>query len=381
MNVPSSAHTSSNTPSDITRGVQSTVRARPAGRLSFAHELRALWLWQSSRGSAHSRSAAWMLRRQGIACRGAPPSTYRRRGQGPQGMPQGRAPRAGRSRAPWSCTPCRPPSREAHGWRISEGSTANRTRQWLLRGQLGDFPDPPPAARAPQLAGPSRSSGRRGSTTRAPRPRLLTEVSPGPHGAMTSPEYGPMFRVARPGLPRRQVGHHDRQPRSPPRHPPPPRRSARRAAFRDETAHPCLTSMSLGPGLLDGRSTAGGRAHWISHAGLVLLAPVEIGVSMTLRARCRTAAAAGAFVYTFSTTRLPTCQPQKSSESDSSRSEWTPQSSRHSATISRSGTGAFVLDMGPGSNGMPRAVSARRRAVRLPRACPPRIEGTGNMRL
>ena len=111
------------------------------------------------------------------------------------------------------------------------------------------------------------------------------------------------------------------------------------------------------PGLV--RST-GRRAHWISQAGLVLLAAVEIGVSMTLRARCLTAAAAGALVA-FSTTRLPTCHPQKSSESDSSRSEWTPQSSRQSATISRSGTGAFVFDMGPGSNGMPAAACHRER--------------------
>ena len=91
----------------------------------------------------------------------------------------------------------------------------------------------------------------------------------------------------------------------------------------------------------------------------MLLAAGEIGVSTTLRARCLTAAAAGACA-SFSTTRLPTCHPQKSSESDSSRSEWTPQSSRHSATTSRSGTGAFVFDIGPGNNGMPPgAVSAR----------------------
>ena len=101
------------------------------------------------------------------------------------------------------------------------------------------------------------------------------------------------------------------------------------------------------PGRLAGR-----RAHWISQDALVLLAAGEIGVSTTLRARCLTAAAAGACA-SFSTTRLPTCHPQKSSESDSSRSEWTPQSSRHNATTSRSGTGAFVFDIGPGNNGMP----------------------------
>ena len=97
----------------------------------------------------------------------------------------------------------------------------------------------------------------------------------------------------------------------------------------------------------------------------MLLAAGEIGVSTTLRARCLTAAAAGACA-SFSTTRLPTCHPQKSSESDSSRSEWTPQSSRHNATTSRSGTGAFVFDMGPGNNGMPpgRAVRCARCTAR-----------------
>eukprot|EP00964_Phaeocystis_antarctica_P035944 scaffold20552_cov63-Phaeocystis_antarctica.AAC.2 len=76
----------------------------------------------------------------------------------------------------------------------------------------------------------------------------------------------------------------------------------------------------------------------------------------------RVAAAAAGALVTFST-RLPTCHPQKSSESDSSRSEWTPQSSRHSATVSRSGRVAFVFDVGAGSNGIrlssPAARSAR----------------------
>ena len=104
----------------------------------------------------------------------------------------------------------------------------------------------------------------------------------------------------------------------------------------------------------------------------MLLAAGEIGVSTTLRARCLTAAAAGACA-SFSTTRLPTCHPQKSSESDSSRSEWTPQSSRHNATTSRSGTGAFVFDMGPGNNGMPPG-----RAVRARCTAEPRGSGEGN---
>ena len=126
-------------------------------------------------------------------------------------------------------------------------------------------------------------------------------------------------------------------------------------------APPCPVLLDCSSGLQRRQASSGqawpgrpaGRwAHWISQDGLVLLAAGEIGVSTTLRARCFTAAAAGACA-SFSTTRLPTCHPQKSSESDSSRSEWTPHSSRHNATTSRSGTGAFVFDMGPGNNGMP----------------------------
>ena len=73
------------------------------------------------------------------------------------------------------------------------------------------------------------------------------------------------------------------------------------------------------------------------------LRPLSSGASMTLRARCLMAAVAGAGCSSLRArsgdllTRLPTCHPQNSSESDSS-DEWTPQSSRHSATISLSGT-------------------------------------------
>ena len=68
----------------------------------------------------------------------------------------------------------------------------------------------------------------------------------------------------------------------------------------------------------------GMQAYWISQAVCrVVLLPRSSGASITLRARCLTAAAAGAergacwCVCAFPE-RLPTCHPQKSSESDSS---------------------------------------------------------------
>eukprot|EP00964_Phaeocystis_antarctica_P101012 scaffold66546_cov51-Phaeocystis_antarctica.AAC.1 len=39
------------------------------------------------------------------------------------------ASRAGRARAPWSCSPCWRPSREPHGSGTSYSSTTNRTRK------------------------------------------------------------------------------------------------------------------------------------------------------------------------------------------------------------------------------------------------------------
>ena len=39
------------------------------------------------------------------------------------------APRAGRARAPWSCSPYWRPSREPHGWGTSYSSTTYRTRK------------------------------------------------------------------------------------------------------------------------------------------------------------------------------------------------------------------------------------------------------------
>ena len=72
-NVPSSPHTSSH----HVRVLSPTATVRLAGPgASGTQDLRALRLWQSSRHSgAHSRGAAWVLR-QGVACRGARPSTY-----------------------------------------------------------------------------------------------------------------------------------------------------------------------------------------------------------------------------------------------------------------------------------------------------------------
>ena len=134
-NVPGSPHPSSYMSGHHPAGLCGGLGA------SVAQDLRALRLWQSSR---QWRAVPWSCIDAAPGCRALRRSFVNILMAWPGRVAQ--APRAGRARAPWSCSPCWRPSRDAHGWGTSYSSTTNRTRKsptaivWAALGQLSSPP-------------------------------------------------------------------------------------------------------------------------------------------------------------------------------------------------------------------------------------------------
>eukprot|EP00964_Phaeocystis_antarctica_P106026 scaffold70983_cov51-Phaeocystis_antarctica.AAC.2 len=100
-----------------------TVR-RAGRKRGTRFESRALRLWQSSRQWS---AVPWSCIDAAPGCRALRRSSVNMLTAWPGRVAQ--APRAGRTRAPWSCSPCCRPSREPHGSGTSYSSTTNRTRK------------------------------------------------------------------------------------------------------------------------------------------------------------------------------------------------------------------------------------------------------------
>ena len=102
---------------------------------SVARDLRALRLWQSSR---QWHAVPWSCMDAAPGCRLQRRSSVNILTAWPGRVAQ--APRAGRSRAPWSCSPCWRSCREPHGWGTSYSSitalTARRRSDLGNRGRL-----------------------------------------------------------------------------------------------------------------------------------------------------------------------------------------------------------------------------------------------------
>jgi len=133
---------------------------------SVAQDLRALRLWQSSR---QWRAVPWSCIDAEPGCRALRRSSVNILTAWPGRVAQ--APRAGRARAPWSCSPCWRPSREPHGWRISYSSTTKRTRKSPTEvPPAAAFRVAPPSAicQLPASARPSWSSNKRVLRERTP---------------------------------------------------------------------------------------------------------------------------------------------------------------------------------------------------------------------
>eukprot|EP00964_Phaeocystis_antarctica_P010561 scaffold5821_cov38-Phaeocystis_antarctica.AAC.1 len=133
---------------------------------SVAQGLRALRLWQSSR---QWRAVPWSCIDAEPGCRALRRSSVNILTAWPGRVAQ--APRAGRARAPWSCSPCWRPSRELQGWRTSYSSTTKRTRKsptairWAA--QLAAVL-PSAICQLPASARPSWSSNKRVPRERSP---------------------------------------------------------------------------------------------------------------------------------------------------------------------------------------------------------------------
>ena len=139
MNVPSSPHTSSHTSAGITRRLCGWLGA------SGTQDLRALGLWQSCR---QWRAQPWSCMDAAPGCRLQRRSSANILTAWPGRVAQ--APRAGRARAPWSCSPCwRPSSRTARfrdqlqlddeaNSQIADGSDLGKCRPQVT--SVGDLP-------------------------------------------------------------------------------------------------------------------------------------------------------------------------------------------------------------------------------------------------
>ena len=113
---------------------------------SVARDLRALRLWQSSR---QWHAVPWSCMDAAPGCRLQRRSSVNILTAWPGRVAQ--APRAGRSRTPWSCSPCWRLCRDAHGWmedqlglddeansQIADGSDLGTCRPQVT--SVGDLP-------------------------------------------------------------------------------------------------------------------------------------------------------------------------------------------------------------------------------------------------
>ena len=136
---------------------------------SVAQDLRALRLWQSS---WQWRAVPWSCIDAAPGCRALRRSSVNILTVWPGRVAQ--APRAGRARAPWSCSPCWRPSREPHGWGTSY--TARRRSELENRRPLygGQLSSPPYSGR--RFSNVQRQRAAAGPRT--PNKRVLRERPP-----------------------------------------------------------------------------------------------------------------------------------------------------------------------------------------------------------